>query len=170
MVWERLLFSFSSYALAGVGVGAVLLLMMITVVTVAGRQSPWSGSWLMGGLELSELAMSVISCAGMAYCWQVRGHVRIGLVRDHVSDKAKVILDALAALAFLVFVAMLAWSTWKLGMDNRAMGARTLALDLNLAPFQMFFAIVMAHFALVLLRSCLGFILKASGFLVGHKR
>ncbi len=168
VVTGRFLFG-GSKILAWVATVAVVLLTLVTVVTVVVRRSPWAGSWLAGGFEISEVLMVVVSICALAYCWYVGGHVRIGLLRDHRGPRVRAIFDAVSVLFGITFVVSLSWGMWELSATSRAFGLGTMVLEIPYAPFELTVVIGMAYFSLVLLRSLIGFIAKAVGRDVEHE-
>ena len=158
-----------SQGIAVVAAVIIILLVVVTCVNVGGRYSPWAGPWLMSVIDVSELLMAMVSVSAVAYCWYVGGHLRIGLLRDHASPKIKAVLDTVAASMFLIWIAAIVYSVGGLAIGSLAYSAGTITVGIPLAPFQIFFTIVMAHFILVLLRSCIGLVAKASGRHVEHE-
>lgn len=152
-----------SYALAWAGGLAVMLLATVTFVTVAGRYSPWSGSWLTGGFEISEFLMSMLSVFAISYCWYVDAHIRIRTITGRFSPRIKAIFDAAAAFLLLIAVAGFVWGEAVVSRDSLAIGSKSPNTGLSIGIFQFVFAAVMAHFGLVLLRSLIGFVAKARG-------
>lgn len=155
---------------------AVVLLMVITFVGVVFRRSPLAGPWLQGGFEISELLMAMIAVLAIAYTWYIGGHIRIGLFRDRRTPRNKAVLDAVASFWGVVWVAAIVWSVWQVsmssltsGMGTGVLGIGTGILGIPIAPFQIIFSIVMAHFFLVLLRSWLGFSARAGGRHMEHE-
>lgn len=157
-----------SSVLAMVAAVAVMVLALVTFVTVVLRHTPLGGSWLTGGFEISQLSMAVVSVFAIAYCWYVGGHIRIALLRQHSRPRNQGILDAVSAFIVLIWVAAIVWAMWGVAIDSLIHGTGTIQESIPLAPFQIAFTIVMVHFALVLLRSLLGFSAKAGGRHVEH--
>ena len=163
----RLLFK-GSQILATVVAVSILLLMVITFIGVIGRHSPWAGAWLTGGNEISGLLMGEVAVFAAAYCWYIGGHLRIGLLRDRCSPRIKAGLDAVCSFIFLAWTAAIVWGMVGMSMTNVTEGVGTVLVGIPIGPFQIVFLLVMAHFALVLLRSFLGLSSKASGHRVEH--
>jgi TRAP-type C4-dicarboxylate transport system permease small subunit len=96
-------------ALALIGGGVLLLLMLYTVLDVVLRyvfNAPFSGS-----LELTEFAMSVIVFLGIAYCGWTGGHVAVDILQRPLDDPRLRFVPAALALASAVLFAAIAWLT-----------------------------------------------------------
>lgn len=146
--------------------GLVVCVMIgISVVGVFGRLSPLAGAWLISGYELSMLCLALVVALSGAYVWYVKGHVRIGLIRDRpsVGQRSKAILDAIAAIVFLFWVVGMSIGGVRMVGRTLSVGEATLTARIPLAPFQIVFVILLIHFALVLLRSAGISISKAAG-------
>ena len=63
--------------------------------------------------ELGGYTYLLISCLGMAYCWQNKGHIRVDFVvsrlRPAVSSRLRLFTIALA----LVWISMVCWFSWQ---------------------------------------------------------
>ena len=164
---EGFLFKTSRFLATVCGVCLVVLL-GITLVTVAGRRSPWAGPWLAGGTDISEVLMSLVSVLAAANCWYEGGHINIGIITEKLSARGRAIMDCISAFVLLVFVAALAWPMGIKGLESLAQGEHTMMMRVPIGPFQIIFALVLVHFALVLLRSVFGLAAKAAGRPVRH--
>lgn len=157
-----------SYVIGSVAGFGVIVLGLVTLVTVISRHSPIAGPWLRYGFEVSELSMGLVSVLAISYCWYVGGHIRITLLRERARPRNKTILDVISAFLVFVWVIAIVWGMWRMAIESLAFGVSTNNLGIPVAPFQIVFAIVMAHFVLVALRSLLGFTAKATGRHVEH--
>lgn len=96
-------------ALALIGGGVLLLLMLYTVLDVVLRyvfNAPFSGS-----LELTEFAMSVIVFLGIAYCGWTGGHVAVDILERPLADPRLRFVPAALSLASAALFAAIAWLT-----------------------------------------------------------
>lgn len=152
-----------SQGLAWFGGSIIGVLTGVTFVTVVGRHSAFAGPWLTGGYELSELLMALLAVSAWAYCWNRGGHIRIELIREHLSTKGQAILDAISSLLALVFVGFASLAMIQTSMMNLSWGVGTPLVKVPIGPFQIVLAVFLAHFAAVLFWSLLGFIAKACG-------
>ena len=152
-----------------VGGLGVIVLMAVSIISIIGRRVPAiAGPWLIGVKEYSELTMALVVGLSVAFCWYIGGHLRIDLLRAHWRPRAQTIGDVVGAIFGMVFAGVVAWAIWGLGMTSLKINATTRLAGIPEGPFRIAFVILMAHFFLVLLRSLIGFILKASGHHVEH--
>ena len=143
----------------------IILLAVVNFVTVVSRRSPWSGAWLMGGMEVSQLLMALCTATGLGYCWYVGGHIRIGMFRDRMGPRKKATLDSFAALFALLWVAVIIYAMFVISSTSLRI---LLMSGIAVAPYMAAFSIILIFFWLVLLRSFLGFSAKAFGHEVEH--
>ncbi|MFC1916577.1 TRAP transporter small permease [Chloroflexota bacterium] len=147
----------------------VVLMGLITFFTVVLRRTPFGGGWMIGGLEIVQLLMAMVSVFALAFTWYLGGHIRIGLIREKIKNpRIKGLIDAPAALFGLVWIGFLAWGLWGVSMYNMQQKAFTTMLGIPESPWMFAFLIVMVHFFFVFLRSFLGLIAKASGRPIEH--
>jgi TRAP-type C4-dicarboxylate transport system permease small subunit len=152
-----------SQSFAWFGGFTIVVLIAITFVTVVGRHSPVAGAWLTGGYELSELLMGILAISAWAYCWYRGGHIRIELIRQHLSTRGRAIVDAIASFFGLVFVGFASWAMIETTILNLKWDVGTPLVKVPIGPFQIVFALFLVHFAAVLFGSLFGFIAKAFG-------
>jgi TRAP-type C4-dicarboxylate transport system permease small subunit len=152
--------------IAFVAGGFVICVMVgVSVVGVFGRLSPLAGAWLMSGYEITMLCLTLVVALAGAYVWYVRGHVRVGLIRDRPSfgQRPRAILDAIASGVFLFWVLGMSIGGVRMVSRSLSVGLATLTSRIPLSPFQIVFVALLIHFALVLLRSAGISISKAAG-------
>jgi len=164
---EYFLFKGSKVLVVGGGI-FLLGLMVVTFVTVIFRLINRVGiavrtDWLVGGYEFSEMFMSMLTPFAMAYAWYSAGHVRIGLLRDRVSQRRRAAIDVVSALLGAVFVFFVAWGVWELSETSFLLNRTSNLRDIPIAPFQILFVVVMGHLMIVLLRSLVGLAAKMLG-------
>jgi TRAP-type C4-dicarboxylate transport system permease small subunit len=152
--------------LAKIAAISMVLLTLSTFVTVVGRRSPWSGAWLVGGLELSELLMALISIYAAAYCWYLDGHLRISLIRDLASAKIRNLLDILSSFLFAMWIGAIAWGMWLMAIQYIRTGAKGWSIGIPIGPFMAAFFVAAALFFLVLLRDFLSEVMKLIVYLI----
>ena len=168
VISERFLFGGSRILLIGGGV-SIIIMMVVTFITVVGRNSPLAGSWLLGGIEIPSFAMAMVSTLAVAWCWYMGAHIRITIVRDRCGQRIQAILDSVSAFFLLIMAAFIVMGVWELAERNFVFGERTWGLQIPYWPLQLAFCLVMVHFVLVLLRSFLGLAAKAKGHRVEHE-
>tara|TARA_B100000315_G_C14500217_1_gene551965 strand:+ start:372 stop:914 length:543 start_codon:yes stop_codon:yes gene_type:complete len=158
-----------SQAMPGIALVFVIIIGIANFVTVVTRRLGLAGGWLSGGVELTELSMVIVSIAAIAYVWYRGGHVRVMVIRERLNPRVQAIMDAATALFFLIWIALITWGAWRMTMESLAVWQRTMGVRLPIVPFQFAFLVVLGHFVLVLLRSFIGFAVKASGHPVEHE-
>jgi TRAP-type C4-dicarboxylate transport system permease small subunit len=143
--------------------GAILVSMMILVLIdiVVRRFSlhvPWGNNF-----EYVEISMAMLSFLTLAWCWYVGAHIRIEVLLDRLTAKAKGILCLIATFISLCCTGTLAWSLLRLGLKSIDRGTGSMLQDIPIGPFQIMFAIAMMHLSLVLTRSIWSYLAKACG-------
>jgi TRAP-type C4-dicarboxylate transport system permease small subunit len=152
-----------SQLLAAVGGLLLFLLILVTFISVVGRRSPIAGAWLTGGYEITELLMALLGIIATAWCWYQNGHIRIGLFRDNRSPRVRAILDAVSSFLGMILLIAVTWSVFQISEDSLSFGVATTYFRIPEGPFQVVFALIAAHFAVVLGRSFFGYLMKALG-------
>ena len=142
----------------------MILLALVTFTTVVGRRSPWSGAWLVGGLEISELLMAIISIYAAAYCWYLHGHLRITFIYDHVGAKMRNVLDILSSLAFTFWLLAISWGMWLMTVTYIRTGAKGWSIGIPYGPFMAAFLLATTFFSLIVLKDLLDQVMKLMGF------
>jgi TRAP-type C4-dicarboxylate transport system permease small subunit len=138
----------------------ILFLALVTLITVVGRRSPWSGAWLVGGLEVSELLMSVISIYAAAYCWYSNGHLRITFLRDRVGAKTRNLFDILSSFLFAIWIGAVAVGMLQMAVTYIRAGSKGWGIGIPSGPFMAGVFFASAFFFLVLLKDFLSLIKK----------
>lgn len=141
----------------------LFLLILVTFISVIGRRLPISGAWITGGYEITELLMALLGIIAAAWCWYQNGHIRIGLMREHSSPRVQAALDALSSFLGMILLIAVTWSVFRVSEHSLSFGVATTYFRIPEAPFQAVFALITAHFAIVLGRSFLGYLMKALG-------
>ncbi len=108
---------------------------------------------VVGYFEMSMLLMALLSVSAMAYCWYFGRHIRIGIILEKCGVSTNAFIDAASALLGAAFASAVTYSLIIQTRTALFFGTRTDVLGVPDAPFKLIFAIMMGHFALVLLRS-----------------
>ncbi|MFC1916916.1 TRAP transporter small permease [Chloroflexota bacterium] len=171
--WEAAISRVTLFGAAQIGawiVGVCIVLMgLVTFLTVVLRRSPLAGGWMIGGIEIVQILMAMVSVFALAFTWYLGGHIRIGLIRERVrSPRKRGLLDGAATFLGMLWIAAATWGLWGVSMNNLYLGSATTMQGIREAPFLLAFFIAMGHFAFVLLRSFLGLTAKGSGRPVNH--
>ncbi len=96
--------------LALIGGVAVFLLMMLAVVSVAGRN--FFNQPLPGYVDWIEQIMPVIAFLAMAYCQRTGGHVRMDIFVGVLRGRVLWSVEFIGTLLMLVFALLLMWGSW----------------------------------------------------------
>jgi TRAP-type C4-dicarboxylate transport system permease small subunit len=80
-------------ALAAIGGIALIVLMTITVVDIVGRNL--GILYLQGVIEISNLTIVFLGFLGLAYCFNVGGHIVVDLATATAPPRLNMILDGI---------------------------------------------------------------------------
>ena len=147
---------------------ALLVMMAVNLMMVTIRKLlvalGWTlGGGIIGGYEITQMSMVILTACACAYTWYSAGHIRIGLFRDGMKEQRRAILDAVIAFAGTAYIAILVWGLLLQAISYAARSSTTQIMRIPLAPFAFIFVVVMAHVFLVLLRSFVGLASKSMG-------
>jgi TRAP-type C4-dicarboxylate transport system permease small subunit len=104
----------------GIAFGGMFLLipmMLLTTADVIGRsyfRRPITGTY-----ELSSYLLAVFILLGVAYTYQVGGHVRVTMFVSKLPDRIAIGVSIITTLLSLFIVAVLAWQGWVLGWEEK---------------------------------------------------
>lgn len=141
----------------------LVILMTITLVDVTCRHTFLRPPWGAGGFEVTELLMTQLACLALAMCWYAGGHIRVDMVLEKSGTKGRALLNLLGTLCGTVWLTFMSWSMVEFSVSSRGMGSATDVLKLAHWPFQLIFAIAVALFVLVLIRSIIGYAMRLFG-------
>jgi TRAP-type C4-dicarboxylate transport system permease small subunit len=129
-------------ALAGVGLGALIVLTTLDVFLRAAFKAP-----IIGSVELSEVLIVFIALSWIAYTQAVKGHVSVELLVDHFPPKAKTGVNIAGCILGLSFAGLVVWCTVRQMVSILGQGRTTFLLHI---PREIPLAFI-----------CLGFLLYA---------
>lgn len=167
--WYSEIFLFkASRGLAVLAQTAIVVAMLVNLIMVTIRKlfpilGIKMGGGIVGGYEVTQTAMVFIGTCAAAYTWYQGGHVRVGVIRDNMKERAKSILDAIVIILGMAYIATVAYAVALQAPSYIRMGAYTPLTRIPLGPFMIIYVIVMAHVFLVFMRSAIGLISKAMG-------
>lgn len=93
-----------------VAAASILLLMMLAVVQIVGRNA---FNWPVPGfIDITEQAMAVFAFMGIAYCQRVGGHIRMELLLGKLSGRAMWISEMVGIAGIWIVVAALIYGSW----------------------------------------------------------
>lgn len=95
--------------IGAIGAGFIGLMMMVTVIDVAGRR--FFNAPLTGSMDLSILMMVVVVFSSIAYCELGKGHIVIDLIVPRLQKRTQAFINSFMYLLFLLFFA---WATWRI--------------------------------------------------------
>jgi TRAP-type C4-dicarboxylate transport system permease small subunit len=72
-----------------------------------------------GTYELSSYLLAVFILLGVAYTYQVGGHVRVTMFVSKLPDRIAIGVSIITTLLSLFIVAVLAWQGWVLGWEEK---------------------------------------------------
>ena len=156
-----------SYGLSIMAQIGVLITMLVNLIMVVTRKLFVALGWKLGGIvgayEITQVSMIFIATCACAYTWYTAGHIRIGLVRDSMKERPRVVLDTVVALVAMLSTAILVWAVFLQARYAFSISAVTQISYIPTAPFMVIYSVVMAHVTLVFLRSFIGLASKALG-------
>lgn len=132
---------------------AVLSIMVVTVVDIAGRY--FLGRPLVGAVELAESGMVLIVFFGLAVTERERRHVTIDILYNRVPATARAVVGLLAQVAGVAVVAVGGWNLLGFREQMRQGGYTTPVLDIPLHPLVLAAAAGMFLYGLVMVHNLL---------------
>lgn len=165
---QKILYGITRVMAVG-GACTVIALMMIATVSVFGRRIPaFQGPWLAFCIEYSEFLMALTIGFTVCYTWYKSGHVRIGIIFDSLSPRAKDVINLISTLIGLVIIGYICYSMWPTAYLYFKLKRTTSTMVILEYPWLMVFCFSMTIFTLALLRSAIGFAIKLTGRPVEH--
>jgi len=121
-------------------------MMLLTAGDVIGRVI-WARP-IPGAVELSSYMLAVFILMGIAYTYQVKGHVRVSMLVSRLPEQAQSILDIITILLSLFIISILAWQGWVVGIEERTVSDM---LRIPQLPFRLLVSIAALFLCLELL-------------------
>ena len=141
--------------LAAVGGIALVALMTITVVDIVGRNL--GILYLQGVIEISNLTIVFLGFLGLAYCFNVGGHIVVDLATATASPRIVLALDGFWNLVAAGLYALMAVLLWNEGFSEAASGE--VSANLQWSPLTFFLPCVLGAAATSV--TCLALGIKA---------
>lgn len=129
-----------------VGMFLLIPMMLLTAGDVIGRVI-WARP-IPGAVELSSYMLAVFILMGIAYTYQVKGHVRVSMLVSRLPEQAQSILDIITILLSLFIISILAWQGWVVGIEERTVSDM---LRIPQLPFRLLVSIAALFLCLELL-------------------
>ena len=136
----------------------IVVMMLFTVVDVSLRRF---GSGIEGYIELNRLMLVVVSFFAFAHTWNKDGHIRIDLLVNRFSPRAKSASRALDALAGLLLFGTIMWKGVGFAFKAYRTGEVSSDLLLPLFPVKALLLIGCSVFVFHLLISFIDFLCQA---------
>ena len=134
--------------------GAFLAVMMfLTTSDVAMRyffDMPISGAF-----DLTEYMMAIVFAFGLPYCAVERGHIRVDILMERLSEKAQTIVTAVTTPIGLGLFALVAWQTFRYILIQQESNIVSSVLLIPRYPFVAVLFVGYACFAIVLVADVL---------------
>jgi TRAP-type C4-dicarboxylate transport system permease small subunit len=141
-------------ALAAIGGIALIVLMTITVVDIVGRNL--GILYLQGVIEISNLTIVFLGFLGLAYCFNVGGHIVVDLATSTAPPRLTMILDGIWNLVASGIYALTAFLVLNEGLATAASGE--VSANLQWSPLTFFLPCVLG--AAVTSVTCLALAVK----------
>ena len=125
--------------LAAVGGIALVVLMTITVTDIVGRNL--GILYLQGVIEISNLTVVFLGFLGLAYCFNVGGHIVVDLATATAPPRIVMMLDGFWNLVAAAIYALMAVLVWNEGLSEAASGA--VSANLQWSPLTFFLPCVL---------------------------
>lgn len=92
-----------------ISAGIILIMMLLTVIDVALRylfRKP-----LIWNYDLQTVLIVIVTFLGIAYVQNLRGHINVDLLTNHLSSVDRLFFKLFANILFLIFTAIVAWQS-----------------------------------------------------------
>jgi len=115
---------------AMLGGAALIIVLLLTVVSIAGRSLVFAGLGpIPGDFELVEAGTAFAVMAFLPICQFHRGHVTVDLFLSRVGRRPNAVIDVLANLLMTGAAAVLTWRLYLGMLDKRSYGETTFILQ-----------------------------------------
>ena len=129
-----------------VGTGALAVMMLLTVLDVAGRYI--FGIPVKGTIELSEYFMVFVGCLGLGWCALRDGQAKVDLVVQNFSDRVRGLFGLITHILGLVIFSLIAWQGL---MESNVMLTTKRTSDVLEIPFFPFYLLLAFGFFMLCL-------------------
>jgi len=72
-----------------------------------------------GSVELSSYMLAVFILFGVAYTYQVKGHVVVSVLTSRLPGRVRSALEVATILLSILVIGILAWQGWVVGIEER---------------------------------------------------
>jgi TRAP-type C4-dicarboxylate transport system permease small subunit len=140
-----------SRVMAIIGAAALFVMMITGVIDVVGRYVFLRP--LLGAQEIVSATLVIAATMGLGYAQLAKGHIRVTIVNDKVSPKARVVLEIVTCILCAGGAGIVAWRGVLRLVEDYLFNPRgvTELLAFPYWPFMLIFVIGFAWFCIVLL-------------------
>jgi TRAP-type C4-dicarboxylate transport system permease small subunit len=147
-----------SHGLSRIGCVALLLMMGLTVVDVAGRflfNSP-----ILGSFEITQYLVVILVFSFVGYAQSRKVHVNVDLLVNSFPRKVQAAVDLFNYLVCLLLMAVVTWMGVLKAFDSMASGDKPMNLSVPQYPFVFFLALGCAVMCIEFFRDILQILFK----------
>ena len=108
---------------------------------------------LMWGKEVSEYMLLLVFFLSVTQCWNTGGHVRMGLLIEHLGERWQTLSEILSAVIGVLFWGMLVYQAFQSSLFDLRMHAIGRETDIPIWPFKMFIAAMCFLFCIQMILS-----------------
>lgn len=138
--------------LAGVSSLAILAMIVVTLVDVLLRKSPWP---FIGAYDIVEIAGAIAVAAALPYTTALKGHVAIEFFYHKLGRRGRLFLDVFLRLLSMTLFSFAAWQFVMYGNSIRANNQVSQTLKLPIFWLPWLIAFCLAVMVLVILHNML---------------
>ena len=136
-IWRRM--GVASWLLARVGAIALVGMMLLTAIDVAGRYL--FNAPIVGAFEVTEFLVLILIFSFIGYTQREKSHVSIGLLFGRFPKQARITIDFVNHLIALLLLGLMAWMGYKNGCELIEVGEKSGNLGIPHYPFAFFLSI-----------------------------
>ena len=153
--WDRVISRILSWVMY-VGMGAMFVLMFLTVIHAIGRYG--FNKPIKGLVEISSFMLVIIIFSSGAYTEVEKAHISIGTILDMLSDRAQAIIDSISYILSLGLCVVAFWYTIKQAIYYIDERYASLILGIPHYPFVFYVAVGWITLAAAILLRLLHFL------------
>ena len=149
-----------SFVFARIGCLALLMMMGVTVVDVAGRfifNSP-----ILGSFEITQYLIVVMVFSFIGYAQAEKWHVNVDILVNIFSGKTQSLINLFNCSISLVLMILIAWMGFEKALESLATGDKPMNLPIPQYPFVFFLALGCGVLCIEFLRDILGTFRKST--------
>jgi C4-dicarboxylate transporter DctM subunit len=108
--------------ISGTGFLAALLIFGISLFVFVNSVSRFAGFSLPWLFDMTTFSMVIMAFIGAGYALREKAHVKVDLVRVHVSEPIGHLLDIFVYMVCLFFFVIIGWTGWEWALDSYQIG------------------------------------------------